>query len=92
VFDQDERLILAMSSSGRPLISTMKDLSGRVLANHAPQEALSQPFLKESLRIAKAETALASIGSLDSSAQSAAEALSKSIDALWQTDTPTASP
>ncbi|HZP86675.1 MAG TPA: hypothetical protein VFB54_07625 [Burkholderiales bacterium] len=33
-FDQDERLVLAMSASGRPLIDTLRELSDRVLKEH----------------------------------------------------------
>jgi hypothetical protein len=54
-FDQDERLILAMSSSGKPLISTMKELSGRVLANQPPAGIPLAVLAPEELRIARAE-------------------------------------
>lgn len=37
-FNQDERLILAMSISGKPLISALKDIAGRVL-NEQPSSA-----------------------------------------------------
>ena len=40
-FDQDDRLILAMSSSAKPLIAQIKDISGRMLAEQtAPGDAL----------------------------------------------------
>lgn len=54
-FNQDERLLLAMSSSGRPMISTMQEISGRVL-NAQPIEAeMLLPLVREDLRISRAE-------------------------------------
>ena len=54
----DERLLLAMSTSGRPLISTMQELSGRVLNNQPVQAELLLPLVREDLRISRAQRAL----------------------------------
>lgn len=57
-FNQDDRLLLAMSSSGRPMISTMQEISGRVL-NAQPIEAeMLLPLVREDLRISRAEREL----------------------------------
>ncbi|MCB1852512.1 MAG: hypothetical protein KDI83_17325 [Gammaproteobacteria bacterium] len=58
-FDQDERLVFAMSTSGEPLISTLQELSGRVLRADAPNAQQLLPMLQEQLRITRAEGALA---------------------------------
>lgn len=52
-FNQDERLLLAMSSSGKPLISTMKDLSARVLNEQSDRSASMLPLIQERLKISK---------------------------------------
>jgi hypothetical protein len=46
-FDQDERLVLAMSSSGKPLISTMRELSERMLNQKSASSSDALPFLRE---------------------------------------------
>jgi len=57
-FDQDERLLLAMSSSGKPLIDTLRELSDRVLqAKHTSQPSTTV-LLKEQLRTRGAQRAL----------------------------------
>lgn len=55
-FDQDERLILAMSASGKPLLGAMKELAGRYLKGQpAPNEAERLlPLTREELRISQA--------------------------------------
>ena len=53
-FDQDERLILAMSSSAQPLISTLKDLSNRVLKARENPEAELLPIVLEQKRLSEA--------------------------------------
>jgi hypothetical protein len=55
VFRQDERLLLAMSSSGKPLISTMQELAGRVLNNQPSQAELLLPLVREELRATRAK-------------------------------------
>ena len=57
-FDQDERLILAMSTSARPLIGTLKELSNRVLDARAGEKTQIFPLVEERLRTAEAEAAL----------------------------------
>lgn len=57
-FNQDERLLLAMSSSGKPLIATLQELSGRILDNQPIEAELLLPILKEDLRITRAEREL----------------------------------
>lgn len=52
-FDQDERLVLAMSSSGKPLISSIRELSARVLNEQPNQAALLLPLVEERLRISR---------------------------------------
>lgn len=53
-FKQDERLLLALSTSGKPLISTMQELSGRVLDNQPIEAELLLPLVQEDLRISLA--------------------------------------
>ena len=57
-FNQDERLVFAMSTSGEPLISTLQELSGRVLNAGTAGDQLQLPILKEQLNITRAEGAL----------------------------------
>ncbi|MCZ6495633.1 MAG: hypothetical protein O7D27_03870 [Alphaproteobacteria bacterium] len=73
-FDQDERLILAMSSSGEPLISTLRELSSRVLAEQPDRAALLLPLVKERLRISRT---LRTIEGLESDAAKKAAAEKK---------------
>lgn len=50
-FDQDERLLMAMSFSAQPLVSTLQQLANNVLnAQQVPSEALL-PLVREQLRI-----------------------------------------
>lgn len=53
-FNQNERLVLAMSSSGRPLVSTLQELSGRVLNSQPTEAELVLPLVREDLRITRA--------------------------------------
>jgi hypothetical protein len=55
-FNQDERLIMAMATSGKPVISTMKELSARALNERdAHGEGAALPLLlQEQLRILRA--------------------------------------
>lgn len=55
-FDQDERLILAMSASGKPLLGAMKELAGRYLKGQPAPNAAERllPLTKEELRISEA--------------------------------------
>ena len=57
-FDQDERLILAMSSDSKPLISTLTELSNRVLNAQARPEAILLPLAEERLKLSDADRTL----------------------------------
>jgi len=57
-FDQDERLLMAMTTSAAPLIGTLTEYSGRVLhSRFDPAQALL-PLVRESLRIVETQRAL----------------------------------
>jgi len=53
-FDQDERLVMAMSSSGKPLIGVMKELSARILNQKASESDRLLPYANERIKILKA--------------------------------------
>ena len=57
-FNQDERLILAMSSSGKPLISALKEISARVLNEQSDESAALLPLVQERLHISRARRKL----------------------------------
>lgn len=57
-FDQDERLIMAMTSSAKPLIGTLQQLSSQVLKQEANSSDQLLPLVKEQLRISEAQRAL----------------------------------
>ena len=59
-FDQDERLILAMTSSGKPLISSMRELSNRILNEQPDPSKALLPLVNEQLKISRAERILSS--------------------------------
>ena len=54
-FAQDERLLLAMSSSGKPLITTLEEISNRVLD---PATEIELPLVKEKLLLSRIDRAL----------------------------------
>jgi hypothetical protein len=54
-FDTKERLVLAMSSSAAPLVSTLKELSGRILNASADSPDVEGAFAEEQLRVMNAE-------------------------------------
>jgi hypothetical protein len=64
-FDQDERLLLAMSSSGKPLISTLKEISDRVLQQKSPAQQLGA-YLREQSAVERARQSLDAAGDQDS--------------------------
>ena len=70
-FDQDERLILAMSSSGKPLIATLKEISDRVLQQKSPSRPL-EAYLREQTAVERARQALDGAAS------------EEGLEALWQ--------
>lgn len=57
-YNQDDRLIMAMSSSARPLIETMKSLSGRVLNTRGNETANRLVLAEERSRATKAQLAI----------------------------------
>lgn len=64
-FDQDERLLLAMSTSGKPLISTLKEISDRVLQQKSPAQQLGT-YLREQSAVERARQSLDAAGDQDS--------------------------
>jgi len=59
-FNQDERLVLAMSNSGKPLLENLRDLSNRVMAQKTSGLS-TQALARESLAVANARTQAESI-------------------------------
>jgi hypothetical protein len=57
-FNPDERLIMAMYSSGRPLISTLNELSARALNMDANSAEVGLAYSRENARIVKSLTVL----------------------------------
>ena len=54
-FNQDQRLVMAMTSSGKPLISVLKELSSRMLAEHDSDSDLLLPLAQEHIAILRAK-------------------------------------
>lgn len=81
-FDQDERLILAMSASGKPLINTLKDLSDRVLNERKSLEVVLLELVSERLRTTEAEHALGNFDQAKGTPQQAQESLKAAIEAF----------
>ncbi|MEQ8335259.1 hypothetical protein [Nisaea sp.] len=67
-FNQDDRLIMAMSSSARPLLSALQDISGRVLNQKASEQDRLLPLARERVRILQAEKQIAPIETPDQAA------------------------
>ncbi len=61
-FNQDERLIMAMSSSAAPLIQSLQRVSNNVLNARASDSDLVLPLVQESLVIQTAESTLSNVG------------------------------
>ena len=57
-FDQDDRLLMAMSSDASPIISVLKNLSKRVLDARSGNEVRLLPIVQERLRTVEAQRAL----------------------------------
>ncbi len=57
-FNQDQRLVMAMTSSGEPLIGVLKELSGRMLAEHGSESDVLLPLVRENLATLRAERAV----------------------------------
>jgi hypothetical protein len=64
-FDQDERLILAMSTSGEPLVQTLRELADRVLGEQDGGGVPTHAILEERLRALRAQRALAEKQGID---------------------------
>lgn len=58
-FDQNERLLLAMSSSAKPLIATLQEYSGRVLQARSSAAEQQLPLLQANVRVQAARRAVA---------------------------------
>jgi len=59
-FDQDERLLMAMTTSAEPLISVLQEYSARILGTQKDvvDEKIILPLVREQLRLSRAELAL----------------------------------
>ena len=57
-FNQDDRLLMAMSSDASPIIGVLEDLSSRVLNARSRNEALLLPLAQERLRTVEAQRKL----------------------------------
>lgn len=57
-FKQDDRLIMAMSSSAEPLIQSLQRVSNNVLNTSIPESEILLPLVQESLKIQSVESAL----------------------------------
>lgn len=57
-FDQDDRLLMAMSSDASPIIGVLEDLSSRVLNARSRNQALLLPLAQERLRTVEAQRTL----------------------------------
>lgn len=84
LFDQNERLILAMSSSGKPLIGTLQELSGRMLANQPDSPAITISTLEAEGAAERSSVAIADADPAKSpdvlaALQSAIESLSPQV-------------
>ena len=82
-FDQEDRLLLAMSSRAQPLIAALEQISGRhfktEVANQSGADMLL-PLLKEQLRVTKIENVLLS----DNAEQELSEFHSKLVSVLTE--------
>ncbi len=84
-FDQNERLIMAMSTSARPLISTLNEISGRILNTATNPSDTLLPLMQERLRATEAKHR----GDRTASAISATVALQNIIDSFRSPTDPT---
>ena len=79
-FDQEERLVFAMSSSAQPLIGTLKELGSRVLESQPKPERTSLQLLRAQIKTDRAAGALAGLG--EAKAQEMNTKLQKAIEAF----------
>ena len=57
-FDQDERLLMAMSTSAKPLVGVIKDLASRTNAQATSESERQLPFAIERIRVLETEKRL----------------------------------
>lgn len=57
-FNQNSRLVMAMSSSAKPLIETLQEYSGRMLAGQTGQAEQLLPLTEASLKVANGQRSL----------------------------------
>lgn len=81
-FNQDQRLVMAMTSSGEPLLGALKELSGRMLAEHGSSGDVVLPLVREDLATLRAERVLDRLE--DDSAMSIEQMIEQIIDAFNQ--------
>lgn len=79
-FDQDERLIMAMSSSAKPLIGVLQEVSSRTLAPRLNPADRLLPLVTERLRISEAERKMQTFQTLPPT--TAADAVTGVLDAF----------
>lgn len=53
-FDQDERLLMVMSTSAKPLVETLRELSDRVLQQESSERFTSEAVLRERVSVLRA--------------------------------------
>jgi hypothetical protein len=61
-FDQDERLLMAMSSDGKPLIGLLQELSSRVIGNKVNPADRLLPIAREQVNLGNARLTLVGTG------------------------------
>lgn len=84
-FDQNERLIMAMSTSAKPLISTLNEISGRILNTATNPSDTLLPLMQERLRATEAKHR----GDRTAGTTSATVALQNIIDSFRSPTDPT---
>ena len=85
-FNQDQRLVMAMTSSGKPLINALQKLSGRMLAEHVSPGDVVLPLVREDLATLRAERVLDRLE--DDAAVSVEQMLEQIIEAFNQDASP----
>ena len=81
-FNQDQRLGMAMTSIGKPLLGALKELSGRMLSEHGSPGDVVLPLVREELATLRAERVLDRLE--DDPAVSVEQMIEQIIDALNQ--------
>lgn len=81
-FDQDERLVMAMTSSASPLIGVLKEVSARVLDRRVVQAEPLLPYAQERVDILEAQRAVDSLKGTPKKAEEVKTDLGKVIEAF----------